>query len=343
MKLLTALGAFALVLALPARADLVINAAELGIGKFHRKDNAVHPHQAGNVWIPFVLGENAPLTTPQVIENADHSVTIFFSHLDELLRTLVRVSQEKQTPITVLNLEAHGMPGGMWFPKNEAEMRSAACADWVESAEAADDANYNQYYSAISKNDIMTFRRIANMTTGNFGCVAGKDAFRSVAAQVAGLREAFAPNAQVHLVSCLVGLGARGDQFTKALAEVFLNGNEGRVMSSFNFGLGDWSMPDGMGFWDYQNDQQLARDNERYVREKRDASMAQPGTMRVAQIENGVAISGVMENVDLMLTTLDSRPYRRTVSEPATLNAFDTLPLSVRIPGTQAQALRVME
>ena len=48
---------------------LIIHGAEIGIGKFHRHDNKVHPHADGNIWKNYVLADDAGTNTP-IIPNS---------------------------------------------------------------------------------------------------------------------------------------------------------------------------------------------------------------------------------------------------------------------------------
>ena len=132
-----------------AEPGLIIHAAELGIGKFHRYDNSVHAYSSDNIWANYALDNDAPLKTPQVRENQDGSITIFFSNLEELLKEIQKVSARKNAKVQVLNINAHGMPGAMWFPKDETTMNGTSCGDWVTAAHGDDKANYEQYYSPV--------------------------------------------------------------------------------------------------------------------------------------------------------------------------------------------------
>lgn len=137
---------------------LVINAVEFGVAKFHRYDNKVHAYGTSNAWTAFILPDGADTTKPLIQKNDNGSFTIFYSTLVELVQTATEISEQQQQPISVLNINGHGLPGAMWFPVDTKTMKSKACADWVEAANGDDADNYNQYYSAISKEDIMEMR-----------------------------------------------------------------------------------------------------------------------------------------------------------------------------------------
>ena len=90
----------------------------------------------------------------------------------------------------------------------------------------------------------------------------------------------FASDAQLHLFSCIVGLGWAGKRFTYNLAGILFSGENSRVEAAMNFGLGDWSMPAGMGFWDYLSVDQLNRDNSKYPVDRNDRELMQKGQIR---------------------------------------------------------------
>jgi hypothetical protein len=322
-----------------AHAGLTINAAEVGIGKFHRLDNQYHPYADNNAWKAFVLAPGSVAKTPIIVDNKDASVTIYFSSLQELFETMVKVSQDKKQAISILNMNAHGMPGGMWYPKSAQQRDSFECADWREAAAAQDDSNYNQYYSEVSKSEIMQYRALANQTGGHYGCVAGLPEYKEIIGKVPAIKTAFAKDAQIHFLSCIVGLGKRGDEFTKGVAALLFNSAEARVESSLMYGLGDWSMPEGMGFWDYQNDEQLDRDNRTYPVERKDRTQMQKGHIRVATAQAGKATSGLLENVDFMFLTQDVRKANTKAKDPSQ-NSFErvsALPEALTLPGTRIQ------
>ena len=73
---------------------LIIHSAEFGVGKFHRQDNQVHAYGASNSWTPYILPIGADSSKPLIMKNADGSVTIFFSTLDDLIQSVVKVSAD---------------------------------------------------------------------------------------------------------------------------------------------------------------------------------------------------------------------------------------------------------
>lgn len=313
-------------------AGLTINAAEIGIGKFHRFDNGVHPYEAKNAWSPYVLPkEQQSVKLPYAMEISDESVTIFFDTLEGLLKEMVKISKEKNQKVSVFNINAHGLPGGMWFPATEKIMNGFGCLSWKQAAAGSDEGNYKQYYSAVSKEDILQMRQYSK-TGGSMPCVTGATQWKSVVASVPGVDALFEKDARVNLLSCLVGLGPVGDKFTADLAGILFGKNGGAVRTSINLGLGDWSMDEGMGFWDYLTDEQLEHDNEVYPVNKKDREIMQKGSVRVASLESGDWKTKVLTDLDFM--SLDGEFKTGRVIEEPELDVPAVKPTQVRLPGT---------
>ena len=324
---------------------LVINAAEVGIGKFHRKGNSVHTYAADSAWYGYVLPQNAnPTQSSPALQqkNADGSYTIFFSSLDELLTTAVALSKSTNTPIAILNLEAHGMPGGMWYPKDQAERDSGGCSSWRDNAYGTDEVNYDQYYHPVAKSDIDTFRQMSQFDgfASMQPCVSTQSTWKEEITKT-GFAAALANNAEIHFISCIVGLGVAGEHFTSEVAgALFTGGKNGKVLTSVNFGLGDWSIPEGMGFWDYISMDQLDRDNDNYVKHQNDREIAQAGTVRIAAVESGKANSGLFGVPNKFLAV--NGPVSKLPPQTADLKitpmtwsqASRKLPAQVRLPHT---------
>jgi hypothetical protein len=320
-----------------ASTGITINAAEIGVGKFHRMDNTVHPYVANSGWAPFVL-QGTSVTTPIVQTNANGSFSIFFSSLDELMTAAEKISKDQNRPISIINLHGHGLPGGMWFPKDDKTRKGFFCGSWRQAAAGTDQANYDQYYSKITKDEVLQIRASANARTlGAMDCTTGLAEWTQILAKHPLFKAALASDLQVHLLSCVVGLGSVGDDFTKGLAQLLITSPIGRVQSSEMFGLGDWSMPEGMGFWDYLNDTQLAQMNATYPVDRQDREQALKGTIRFAGLLNNTVTSTEMPNQDFMLmddrnpgvlTAKVSAPVAKT--NPAVLANITSL----RIPGT---------
>lgn len=268
-----------------AAGGLVINATEIGVGKFHRYDDSIHPYPQGSVWRGHI-SPGGEFQTPLVLEGADGSTGIQFSNLEELLRAIVSVSSRSGAKVSVLNVHGHGLPGGMWFPRDREQEMDSECGQWRESAEGPDRDNYEAYYSPLDKGEIMMIRSMSE-SPGHYACTTGASDWRKVAVRVPGLRGAFAADAVIHFQSCVVGLGDAGRRFAEEVGGLLLDGENASVQTSVDFGLGDWSMPEGMGFWDYQDDRQLARDNRVYSADRRDREIMQAGTIRVARRSGG--------------------------------------------------------
>jgi hypothetical protein len=325
-----------------ARAEdgLTVNVAEIGIGKFHRMDNSVHPYADDNIWKPYVLANDASMATPQTIQNKNGSFTIFFSNLDELMGAMEKLSANQHAKIKNLNMNAHGMPGHMWYPKDAKTQSGFGCMQWRQSASAEDQSNYDQYYSPISKSEIMQMRELSNHSSVGMGvtCVTGLKEWSDLAPKH-NLKSLFTTDAQIHFMSCIVGLGTMGDEFTKGIAALLLSGDSARVQASLMFGLGDWSMPEGMGFWDYQNDTQLDHDNATYPKDRSDREQMQKGSVRTAGLLNGNVASSIMTGRDFMFNDgRDPGTLSTSSLEMAPMISTGPLPKSIRIPGTTVHA-----
>jgi hypothetical protein len=329
-----------------ASSGLTIHATEFGVGKFHRYDNHVHAYSADNAWVPYILPDTAPTDKPLVRKNADGSFTVFFSTLDEMMASVAQIANQEGNQVSVLNVHGHGLPGAMWFPKDAAEMSKFTCADWVQAATGSDVDNYNQYYSAISVAEVLQFRQMSNNPKVKMGCTTGADEWREGAAKNPSFKTVFASDAQIHFLSCIVGLGTVGDAFTKSIAEIVLPKGSGHVETSMAFGLGDWSMPQGMGFWDYLNDSQLNRDNSVYPVDRKDAEVAQKGSIRVASLNGAQWGTSVLANRDHMGLSFEIvSPGVQLANPPTSLPTIATgaaffsepsLPNTVRVPGTNS-------
>src|ERR1700692_4425751 len=101
-----------------ASQGLVIYTAEFGVGKFHRYDNKAHAYPADSTWTPFVLPDNATSDQNLIQKNTDGSYTIFFSSLEDMVTSVVQISQKEQKPVSLLSIHGHGLPGAMWFPQD---------------------------------------------------------------------------------------------------------------------------------------------------------------------------------------------------------------------------------
>lgn len=315
-----------------ANADLVIHAAEIGIGKFHRHDNSVHPYEKDNAWTPYILPAEADNKTPLVVENDDRSITIFFSTLEELLIKSAEISLVRGEKIGVLNINAHGLPGAMWFPMNESFKNSFECWQWNAAANGEDKTNYDQYYSPTSKKDILSIREYSE-SGGAVPCTSGLRQWKLALNQATQAKASFASNLKVNLLSCVVGLGPVGDQFMTGLGALLSDSDQVEFRSTLNFGLGDWSMPEGMGFWDYLTDEQLTHDNSIYGVNRKDREIMQKGKLRVTALVKGAWQSTVLEGKDFMTLDRDLDLSQAKWGRES-FSRWTKKPQQVRIPGT---------
>ena len=266
-----------------ADTGLVIHGAEFGEARFHRLDNKKHPYPKDNIWNDYVLPDDADGNGPVVVDNPDGSVTIFFLTLEDLITSSIQVAQQKNQPIAVLNVHGHGAPGEMGFPANQEALQSKECEHWRKNALGTDQMNYDKYYSSTTVKEVETMRKFATLPLRDPtpGCGTGLPEWQSEVDQYPDFRSLFTENSQIHFVTCLVGLGEAGQEFTEGIADLLLpHGPNAWVTSSTDFTLGDWSTPQGMRFWDMQTEAQLNHDNELYSRDKQDSEIAQTGTIR---------------------------------------------------------------
>jgi hypothetical protein len=329
--------------ALAQTSGLLINATEVGVGKFHRYDNKQHPYDAKNVWAPHIMPDNAK-ATPIIFSTGENAVTIQFSSLEQLLQSIILISQQKQMKVGVLNINGHGMPGGMWYPKDDKQGKSFECLQWNQAANEDDVENYNEYYSAVQKSEIMQLRA-SSQSSHHYACVTGAPEWKEVVERNPAIKTVFTNDAQIHFESCLVGLGAAGEVFTNAVASLVLTGDHAMVKTSTNFGLGDWSMPEGMGFWDFFTDEQLDTDNRVYPINKRDREIMKKGVIRVATQSNGRWSSSLVADQDFMLVGFQkpgfSNSNARVLKNYHMPLTESEAPATLHIPGTARYSQRM--
>jgi hypothetical protein len=259
---------------------LVIHASSLGVGKFHRIDNAIHAYSDKSAWRPYILPNEAK--KPLTVENADGSVSIFFTSLEGLLTEAMRLVKEKKQKIQILNVHSHGLPGGMGFPGDEKMKNSPACDHWRKVEEnGSDQDNYNGYYFPVPKQLIMMLREISRgLDPSNYSCISGAKVWQQVITRLE-VPPMFTDNGEINFLGCAVGLGLAGKHFLATVGKLLLTGNQAMARAPIKLGLGDWSMDEGLGFWDYENDEQLNRDNAISMAKKRDREIMQMGPVRV--------------------------------------------------------------
>lgn len=317
-------------------AGLSIHTAEFGVGKFHRYDNQVHTYGSSQ-WAPYVMLESDKGLSTFSRKNSDGSYTIFYSSLEMMLKEAVKIAKTETTPINVLTVHGHGLPGAMWFPADEATLNSSECNSWKASANGADKDNYDQYYSPVGKNDILQIRQMSSLSdlTSFMGCVTGLPQWKTVVGKNPEFKKALAKDVQIKFASCVVGLGKAGEVFTKGISDLLLPvDGQGRVETSVNFGLGDWSMPRGMGFWDYQTDAQLNHDNSIYGTHRNDSEIAQKGTIRFSQVQQGQWTTVLVGDQSEMSLEHVATLHGPVLAEPSIVMSRTSLPAKIRIPGT---------
>jgi hypothetical protein len=317
---------------------LVIHTAEIGVGKFHRYDNKQHAYSNGHAWSPYILADNVTDLQTRTQKNADGSYTVFFSSLADMIQAVLQVSQTEGKKVSVLNVHGHGLPGAMWFPKDASALNGWACSDWKDAAMGRDADNYDQYYSPVTVGEIQQIRNMADSTNVHMPCTTGLREWQDVVAQAPAFKTVFSDDAQVHFVSCVVGLGSLGEQFTKGIAALLFSAHpQGNVQTSMNFGLGDWSMPQGMGFWDYQTDAQVSHDNDLYTHNHQDAEIAQKGTIRLVAQASGTWTSGLIGGRDYMSLVFEPKVTGVPMVEKArVVTPRSQLPTRIRVLGTRA-------
>ena len=124
----------------------------------------------------------------------------------------------------------------------------------------------------------------------------------------------YALDAQIHFLSCVVGLG-RWAMTLRARSPRWCWAGFARrtVETALDLGLGDWSMPKGMGFWDIgMTASELNHANAIYPVDRQDAEVAELGTIRIASASGSGAnlnwATGAVPNTQFMLTGFDSEP-----------------------------------
>lgn len=319
-------------------AGLIIHTAELGVGKFHRMDNQAHNY-GSSAWAPYIMLDSDQGLATFSRKNTDGSYSIFYSSLEAMMKEAVKIAEIENTAITVLNVHGHGLPGAMWFPATDAILNSSECSSWRQAAEGSDKANYDQYYSPVGKSDIMQIRQMSGMSdlTVFMGCVTGLSQWKTVVKENPEFKASLSKDAILHFASCVVGLGKAGELFTQGIAELLLPvDGQGRVETSVNFGLGDWSIPKGMGFWDYQNDAQLKHDNSIYGTHRNDSEIAQMGTIRMSQVQNGKWTTVLIGNQREMSLVDGTAPQGPLMADAPRAISLQGIPSKVRIPRTNS-------
>ncbi|MDD2774234.1 MAG: hypothetical protein PHP45_11145, partial [Elusimicrobiales bacterium] len=101
-----------------------------------------------------------------------------------------------------------------------------------------------------------------------------------------------------------------------------------------------WSMPEGLGFWDYQNDEQMKKDSAIYPVNRKDRELMQKGTIRLAYRDKGRWTSVLVGNQDFMyagrapLAPAGNIVQEKAQSKRASVSTGLPLPDRIRVPGT---------
>jgi len=261
-----------------------IFAVSRDLAGFHQFENQIRHYEDGNVWKVSIVPFFSDDPTPIIFQESGTAFTIIFSTLEELLHTVAMIAHTSNRQIAILNIHAHGLPGGQGFPRDLEMLRSWRCKRWRDRSKKPE-KSFAKYYQLPSFEEISDIRQWHKDSSNNYCLSTSKD-WRAVSERLylGDLRRYFSKDAQINLLSCLVGYGTFGDLFLKNLAALLLpvDGN-GRVSGPINFGLADSSMYFGLGFWDYKGSRQLTRDKKIYSKTKQDFRIAQSGTLRVAE------------------------------------------------------------
>lgn len=301
---------FSLLPIINGETGITLNACEIGIAKFHRLNNLYHPYGNNSAWKVFVLGENSH--TPQLVKNSEESYTIFFSTLEELIISAIQLISKINKNIDVFNINAHGMPGAMDFPKDQEELDLYQC-----QSGQSDQIEYSKYYQLFSKKEMEQFQRISMVGSPiEFPCATGIVSWTRMVRNYPQIKQIFNPGAQIHFLSCLVGLGITGEMFATELAKLLFSRYSGKIQTPLNYGLGDWSTNEGMSFWDYINETQYEQDFAQYSTIREDRKFMQKGNIRVVEMSKSGEIQlGIIPNVDFMFLTYDMRRVIPTKSD----------------------------
>ncbi len=332
--------------AVPGTPGLNIYAAELSVGKFYRMDNKLHKYAANNIWKNFIMPDHYNGSLESVIaEHSDGSISIYFSNLEDLLLTVVKVAADHGLKVASLNIRSHGVPGGLWFPMDRAQLATVECSQWLNSSKLKDIEVYNQYYSPISKGEVIGLRAVAQ-NPGRHTCIVGAPEWKIIVQRHPELKKVFEAHSEINLLGSTIGLGRAGEVLNGTIASLLLNDRQAVVKSTVNFSLGDWSMPEGMGFWDYLSDPQLSKYSTTYPVLKKDREVAQKGTVRVTTFLKGQPFDKLVPDQTFLQfgQGIGRGPHPDVVQLPG-FKERDTDPLpapaEVRIPGTRLKAFRL--
>jgi hypothetical protein len=279
---------------------LTIHAAEFTVARGHAIGNHLHPYAPSHAFLPYVL---PPGNTgqPAIVENSDGSYSVFFTHLEELLRQVVDITHHTGQKVAVLNIHSHGLPGTTVVPRDAATLASSACDDWRKAYSISDAQFVNDAYSSATVPVMTAIEAVADLPDIRLSlCASDTIDWQHELDQVPELRHVFVKDAQIHVLACVVGRGVAGEIFSRELARQLFGDSSGSILTSFKFGLGDWSMPLGMGFWDIISSQQAQQDLDTMAQQHEVASVAQKGPIRAVKYDGSTWSTTILPDRSVM-------------------------------------------
>jgi hypothetical protein len=288
---------------------LIVHAVEFSIAKAHRADNKVHPYGPSHAFTPFILPDGMEPGDARSVKNPDGSVSVFFATIEDMLSEVTRVSHESGQQISVLNIHTHGVPGANAVPQDRTMLESADCETFKKPYAATDEKVLEDAYTAGVVFSAVTFLKAAAfMPDLALPCSSGLEQWKAAVSHVPEFPSVFADQPQVHFMSCLSGRGLAGEKFATGIGDVLFPKGDGTVMTSIKFGVGDWSTPEGMGFWDPETAFQLEADGDTLKETRKVATIAQPGEIRVSKYDGQFWNTSLLEGRKFMPTTYEPIP-----------------------------------
>lgn len=273
------------VLSLPTNAGVVINAASYDIGKFHRAADQFEPYGNEHAFKGFVLPNDIESREAILIQSEPGVYSLFFHTFEQLIDGLVKLAQQ----IDQLNLNVHGVPGGLVMPLNETRRRSIECLPWRGLAYGEDILSFLKYYQLPSKDELDSYESLAAQNSVNrFNCLIGPKEIGEKLKATPAFKALLSNQFKLVFLSCLTGKGKIGSKLLMTLGDELLSTTGQVILSSPDLVLGDWSMGEGLGFWKYESEQQYQRDFFRYQNEKKDADIATSGTLKGVRLNDSM-------------------------------------------------------
>jgi hypothetical protein len=296
--------------AAPAGTGLVVHATELSMGRGTRADDKLHPYGDQHAFAPYILPAGTPGDQPTTVKHADGSVTVFFSTLEEMMHGVAEASRTAGQKVQLLSLHTHGVPGGTSVPRDREAFESTGCQSFKKNYTTSDEELLDTAYD-MSVTVLLAMGALhlsSHTSTMQMPCSSYLEDWQSIAAKVPEFGAAFAPEAQLHIMACVSGMGESGESFTRGLADLLFRQSGGSVMTSIKFGIGDWSTPRGMAFWDYDSFEQYYHDANLVHDNHQVSSIAQTGTIRVARYSGGQLSTMLLEDRDIMPPSYEPLP-----------------------------------